>query len=59
MRKLNIYRREENGSNTLLRTIVVRADFIGIGRNGQINDLEFKRLALDLEPEATSHQIIN
>ena len=59
MKKLNIYRREENMTNTLLRTIHVRVDFIGIGKNEQINDAEFKKLALDLEPTATSHEVIN
>jgi len=58
MKKLLIYRRESNGENLLLRAINVTADFNGIGKKGQINNEEFKRLALDLEPTATSHEVV-
>jgi hypothetical protein len=58
MKKLIIYRRDENNLNQVLRTIRVTADFIGIGKKGQINNEEFKKLALDLEPTATSHEVI-
>lgn len=57
MKILKIYRRELNMSNTLIRVIRVTADFMGIGKNGQINNAEFKSLALFLEPEATSHSV--
>ena len=58
MKKLIIYRSAENNLNQVLRTIRVTADFIGIGKKGQINNEEFKKLALDLEPTATSHEVI-
>lgn len=59
MKKLLIFSRDFNGKNILLRAVRVTADFIGIGTKGQINNEEFKKLALDLEPTATSHQIVN
>jgi len=58
MKKLLIYSRNSEGVNVLLRVVRVTIDFIGIGKNGQINNEEFKKLSLDLEPTATSHQII-
>ena len=58
MKKLLIYSRNSEGVNVLLRVVRVTTDFIGIGKNGQINNEEFKKLSLDLEPTATSHQII-
>lgn len=59
MKKLLIYKRDHNDKNVLLRSVRVTPDFIGIGNKGQINNEEFKKLALDLEPSATSHQIVN
>ena len=58
MKKLIIYRRDENNLNQVLRTIRETADFLGMGKKGQINNEEFKKLALDLEPTATSHEVI-
>lgn len=59
MKKLLIYSRNSKGVNVLLRSVRITADFIGIGKNGQINNEEFKKLSLDLEPTATSHQLLN
>jgi len=59
MKKLLIYSRNSEGVNVLLRSVRVTIDFIGIGKNGQLNNEEFKKLSLDLEPTATSHMIVN
>lgn len=58
-KKLLIYRRNDLGQLELLRTIAVAETFIGIGKNGNINNEEFKKLALDLEPDSTSCDIID
>lgn len=58
MKRLFIYHKNSNGSNTLLRIINVTVDFIGISKKGQINNFEFKKLALDLEPTADFHEVI-
>jgi len=59
MKKLLIYSRNSEGVNVLLRSVRVTIDFIGIDKNGQLNNEEFKKLSLDLEPTATSHMIVN
>lgn len=65
MKKLFIYRK--NGKvnargeeqSDLIRTTTVHSSFIGIGKKGQINHNDFKELALDLEPTATSHLVLD
>lgn len=59
MKKLLIYSRNQNRKNILLRAVRISDSFVGIGKNGQIIDSEFKKLSLDLEPSATSHEVIN
>lgn len=65
MKKLTIFKRsdkiERDGTfkNEVLRSICVHSSFIGIGKNGQINGSEFKKLAQDLEPTSTGISVID
>ncbi len=59
MKKLLIYYKDSPETQSyLVRVIYVSADFIGIGKKGQINTQEFKQLALDLEPNHSTIEII-
>ncbi len=58
-KKLIIYRRIDENTVETLRAVTVHFSFIGIGRNGQYNPFEFKRLAQDLEPSHTFYTVIN
>lgn len=60
MKRLLIYRRDPiTDKNILIRRVQISADFVGIGRNGQINHSEFLKLAHDLEPIVTTIEVLN
>ncbi len=59
MKKLLIYTKDHNDKSILIRSMRITPDFIGINKKGEVNEVEFKRLASDLEPHTTSIQIVN
>jgi hypothetical protein len=60
MKKLLIYCKDRPDSQSYcVKSVRVTADFIGIGKNGQINEQEFRKLAQDLIPDYSSIQIVN
>jgi hypothetical protein len=60
MKKLLIYAKNPyTDKNELIRRISVSADFIGIGKKGQINIQEFKNLAGYLEPHFSTVEVLD
>lgn len=58
-KKLIISKRISEEEVIVLRVVNVHPSFIGIGKNGQVNPFDFKRLAQDLEPDHTFYNILN
>lgn len=42
----------------LVRVVNVHPTFVGIGKRGQINNFDFTKLRIDLEPSCDSHEIV-
>lgn len=54
MKKILIYH-----EGKVIRVVTVHPSFMGIGKRGQVNHDEFKKLALNLEPTADRHEIMD
>lgn len=59
MKKVTIYGFDVRGRKSVVRNITVNPQFIGIGKRGQIDSAEFKKLVNSLEPDNIGFSVVD